>query len=271
MRVTRHRTIRLYEVEKGHFRFREGLKVAKHEAMDIQTVAELLGRSEKMVRNYINHNGLPSDGSGRNRTFRWGDVLEWYVGYRLEMEGGGGNGGSEDDEFGEDTSDSGPRGKEDIRQANLRKTRAEADLKQLQLGKLRGQVISIPDAKLKLDRMMGNLRAKLLGMAPKLANRLEGARGRTEREAAIKDEMETLCREISTGAVVDVAPDAQPDIIDAISASAEIAPSRCVRCFQANGPAIVIGEDCLQWLCEDCAIDLDLQYTQTYLLDEERY
>jgi hypothetical protein len=188
--------------------------------MDLQTVADLLGVSTRQVNNYINLKGLPSTGTGKRRTFVWSEVLEWYVHYRAELDNLGGSDGSDDDDL--DGESSGSGGKENIRQANLRKTRAEANLKELQLGKLRGQVISIPDAKVRLDRMMSNLRARLLGLAPKLSSRIEGEKERTGREAAIKDELETLCREISTGSVVDVPADqADDEVIDEISASAE--------------------------------------------------
>jgi len=187
--------------------------------MDAETIAHLLGVSKRQLNNYVNLKGLPSEGSGTRRTFVWSEVREWYVQYRMQMEMGDGNDGSEEGDFDDETSDSGPAKKEDIRAANLRKTRAEADLKQLQLGKLRGEVISIPDAKVRLDRMMGNLRAKLLAMGPKLASRLEGEPSRTAREAALKEELENLCREISTGAVVDIPVD-EPSAID-LEASAD--------------------------------------------------
>lgn len=193
-------------------------KVAQHEAMDAETVAGLLGVSTRQLNNYINLKELPSHGEGRRRTFVWMEVLEWYVGYRSSMEMGDGNDGSEDGDFDDSTSVSGPKKPEDIRAANLRKTRAEANLKELQLSRLRGEVITIADAKVRLDRMLGNLRARLLGMAPKLASRLEAEKERTAREAAIKDEMENLCREVSTGAIVDLPP--EPEVLEEVSASA---------------------------------------------------
>ena len=184
--------------------------MAKHEAMDAETVAGLLDVSTRQITNYINLKGMPSQGSRTKRTFNWPEVLAWYVDYKSSNDRYI-TGDAEDDNASEDDASNGggPGKKEDIRAANLRKTRAEANLKELQLGKLRGQVISIPDAKTRLDRMMGNLRAKLLGIAPKLASRLEAERDRAGREAVLKSEMENLCREISTGAIVDLPKDAE--------------------------------------------------------------
>jgi phage terminase Nu1 subunit (DNA packaging protein) len=174
----------------------------KYEVLDIETVAGLLGGiSERQVRNYVAL-GMPSTKDGRTRTFNWPEVLEWYVEYRNTIDGGGRMGDPAEEEDDGDPGTATP--KEDIYKATLRKTRADADLKELALSRQRGEVIAIADAKPRLDRMMGNLRSKLLSMAPKLASRIEGLKTRTEREAAIKDELETVCREISTGAVVDL-------------------------------------------------------------------
>ena len=195
-----------------------------YEAMDAETVAALLGVGERQLRNYINLKGLPCQGEGRRRTFIWHQVREWYVGYRIQLEMEGGNGGNDLAENDDSTSETGPRGKEDIRQATLRSKIAEANLRELNLSKQRGEVVTIADAKEKLDRMLGNLRARLLGIAPKLSARLDGTRDRNAREAAIKDEMETLCRELSTGAIV-AAPDApaadDTDVVDDITAAAD--------------------------------------------------
>lgn len=184
--------------------------MAKHEAMDTETVAGLLDVSTRQITNYINLKGMPSHGLRTKRTFVWKEVLDWYVDYKSSNDRYLAGDGDEAEESGADGSEDGSSGKkEDIRAANLRKTRAEANLKELHLGRLRGQVISIPDAKTRLDRMMGNLRAKLLGIAPKLASRLEAERDRAGREAVLKSEMENLCREISTGAVVDLPKDTE--------------------------------------------------------------
>ena len=189
-----------------------------HEAMDVETVAGLLGVSTRQIRTYVAQADMPSTQNGRTRTFNWAEVLEWYVGYRAAIDGGDRVTFDEDGECEE--AEPQPGKKEDIRQANLRKTRAEADLKELALSEKRAEVIPISDAKVRLDRMFGNFRAKLLSIGPKLANRLEGTKTRTERETVIKDEMETLCREISTGAIVDLPKD-EPAPLEELNASAD--------------------------------------------------
>jgi len=187
--------------------------------MQTADILQLLPVGERQLRNLINNKGLPCQGSGTRRSFVWAEVLEWYVDYRLGLAFKDGNGGNEDGSDEDGISESGGNGREDIRQATLRKTRAEANIKELQLSRLRGEVIAIADAKTRVDRMMGNLRSHLLGMAAKLASRTEGMQ-RTEREAAIKDELESLCRELSTGAIVEIADD--PAEVDLTASAAEL-------------------------------------------------
>ncbi len=206
------------------------------DALDMDTVAALLEVSVRQVRNYINQQGLPTHGEGRNRHVRWRELRQWDFERRMEMELGGGNDGNDDPES-EVTS-----GKEDIRAANLRKTKAEADLKQLALSKLRGEVIVIGDAKLRLDRMLGNLRTQLLSLPPKLSSRIEGESTPPAREAVIRDELENICRELSTGAIVGGPPDESAATIEQMSAAAEADVDRIVHEYiaaQQDADAVV--------------------------------
>ena len=196
-----------------------------HEAMDAETVAALLGVSTRQLNNYINLKGLPSQGSGKRRTFVWAEVLQWYVGYRMQMEMGDGNDGSEDDDSDPDTSVSGR--KEDIRAATLRKTKAEANLKELELSKRRREVVVIADVAPKLNRMFGNLRSNLLSQPRKLADIAAGERDANKLEARYKGVMEDLCREISTGAIIGTeetgeTDETKPGSLEEVSAAAEI-------------------------------------------------
>lgn len=197
----------------------------KLEVVDIETVSNVLGISDRTIRTWVKDFGCPSRKDGRSLTFHWPDVLAWYVEYASSRR----NGVTSD--FAPTVEDDAePSDKESLNSAMLRKTRAEADLKQLALSKLRGEVIVIGDAKTRLDRMLGNLRTQLLNMAPKLATRLAGERDPIAQEAAIKDEMESLCRELATGQVLkqtdtadteDASTIDDPEMIDTLTASAE--------------------------------------------------
>jgi hypothetical protein len=173
------------------------MPIDKLQTVDIDTVAANLLVTDRQVRTWIEKFGLPSTKDGRTRTFYWPDVLEWYVGYRSAKDAGPAGDFAPEDQG----ADGQPN--EDQRQANLRKTRAEADLKQLQLAKARGQMIGIREAGEIVNRVFGNVRSQLLNMAPKLSTLLTGQPEEAV-QGIIKTEMETLCRELSTGQVVGI-------------------------------------------------------------------
>ena len=103
------------------------------QALETEDVASLLGVSERMVRNYCKSNKLPFRDDGRKRLFIWSEVREWYVAYRIDQAGSRGS--------------SAPQipTKETFDAAVLRKTVAEADLKELQLAREWQQVAAIED------------------------------------------------------------------------------------------------------------------------------
>ncbi len=201
--------------------------------MDIETVAELLDVSTRQIRTYVTA-GMPAGRDGRKPVFNWREVLDWYVGYRSSLEYGerplaaADDADPDDEPLAED--DATPGRKEDIRSASLRKIRAEADLKELALSRERREVVTIADARASLDRLFGNLRTQLLGIAPRLASLVVGVKVPAEIESLVQAEMESLCRELSTGKIVGVsdstlelADDSEPHgaMIEDIEASAE--------------------------------------------------
>src|SRR5262245_3627135 len=108
-----------------------------YEALDTETIAELLGVSARQVRNLVKDKGLPSRDDPRGRRFVWPDVLEWYVKYRTEMRGSRGNGSATEESQPEEQD------QETLEQATTRKTIAEANLKELELATKRGQVVAV--------------------------------------------------------------------------------------------------------------------------------
>ena len=193
--------------------------------MDAETVAGLLlgkgenGISVRQLRNYCDL-GCPYEERDRKRYFNWHKVLAWYIVFK--------SGGTDSTPEAGDEAPL-PKRPRDLHQENLRKTTADADLKELQLSKLRGEVLVTADARVRLDRMMGNLRSRLLSLPPKIGARINGLKEPAAREAAIKEELENLCRDVSTGSIVDV-PDEPPThteegIVDELTAAAEEQPT----------------------------------------------
>ncbi len=187
----------------------------KLQVVDSSTVCAVLSISDRTLRTWVSDLGCPAKKDGRSVSFDWPEVLAWYVDYAAAKKGG------VTGDFAPDDQDEEATPKENLAQAMLRKTLAEADLKTLALSRLRGEVINIADARSRLDRMFGNTRTALLGMAPKLATRLAGVKDPAEIEALCKEEMEALCRELSSGQIVGIEEPEAEETLDELQASAE--------------------------------------------------
>ena len=162
-------------------------KPKKFDTLSAVDVADLLGVTEKTVRNWMNKGGLPSIESGRGRVISWPAALKWYVNYRI----------SESGNDGKATVKSEPEAPavvplETYEQALARKTRAEADLKELQLGKERGQVAAIADVELALSRSNKETQTRILAVPSRLATQLVGIDERAEVFAILQRECNQL-------------------------------------------------------------------------------
>ncbi len=196
-----------------------------YEATDAETVAGLLlgkgdsGISVRQLRNYCDL-GCPYEERDRKRYFNWHKVLAWYIVFKS-----GGTDSTPEEGSEAPVPHKKPR---DLHQENLRKTTADADIKELQLSKMRSEVITTTDAKIRLDRMMGNLRSRLLSLPPKVSARINGLKEPAAREAAIKEELEAICRDISTGSIVDIPEEAggetAEEVAEDITAAADEQP-----------------------------------------------
>lgn len=171
-------------------------KAEKKASLDVLTaveVAELLCVTEKTVRNWMNKNGLPFNESSRGRTIAWSSALKWYVNYRISEVG---NDGKKDVKSTPEAAPLIPF--ETYEQALARKTRAEADLKELQLGKERGQVAAIKDVELALSRSNKETQTRILAMPSRLATQLVGIDDRAEVFGILQRECNQLLSSLAT-------------------------------------------------------------------------
>lgn len=153
-------------------------KTEKPKTFDVMSgadVAELLGVTDKTVRNWMNSGGLPFSDTGRGRVLNWHESLKWYVNYRIAESG---NGGNETVRNGDDPAPAVPL--ENYEAALARKTRAEADLKELELSTRRGQVAAIGDVELALSRSNKETQTRILALPSRLAPQLIGRDEQTE-------------------------------------------------------------------------------------------
>ncbi len=144
-------------------------------------VAELLDVTEKTIRNWMNANGLPfKQSSGKGRTIDWSEALRWYIDYRHE-EGGRGRKSATlaPTEAQEETYD----------QSLARKTRAEADLKELQLAKARGEVAAISDVERVLAASNQSIQTQMLAVPSRVAPQILGLEDHGRAVAILESEM----------------------------------------------------------------------------------
>ena len=146
-------------------------------ALTVVDVAELLGVSDRGVRKWIKEKGLPAKSDPRGFALDWPSVLQWYVDYRL-AENAGTSGtrkpGTAPDE---------PL--ETMEAALARKTRAEADLKELQLARERGEVAAISDVERVLASANKSIQTLMLALPSSLAPQLIGLADRAKIYAVI--------------------------------------------------------------------------------------
>lgn len=171
------------------------------ETLELEDVASLLGVSERMIRNYMKDNDLPCIGDGRGRRFVWAEVREWYVRYRIEKDG---NRGNEPCQIPGDDD-------ENMDEVQLRKLKAEADLKELELATKRGEVVAIEDVKRSMENVAASLKSAILAMPSKLATRLVGMRDKRAINDVLTGEAEELCRKLQHVADKPVEDDEEPD------------------------------------------------------------
>lgn len=159
-------------------------------ALTAVETAERLFVSEKTVRNWMNKNGLPSIESAKGRVLEWRSTLAWFVAYKAEEFGNGGNaappGGNTEPE-------------ETYEEALSRKTRAEADLKELQLAKARGEVATIADVERVLTASNIAVQTQMLAMPTRLATQLLGQEDHRRVVSIITSEVRQVLTNLASG------------------------------------------------------------------------
>lgn len=117
-------------------------------------LAEWLLLSTRQVRN-LEAEGMPVKSDDGKKFYVWSDVFAWYLERKQQeaIERAGGKAGS------------GMQG------AELRKAVAEAELAELRLQKLRREVVPIAEYRGELGRILGAVRARIVGMPGEWAAR----------------------------------------------------------------------------------------------------
>jgi excisionase family DNA binding protein len=132
------------------------------------TVAEttkLLRVTDRHIRNWIKDKGLPAATMPGVQRLDAAAVVTWFLDFRLTENGNSGNRAA---------SDPGGEPLETFDEALARKTRAEADLKELQLARERGEVAAIADVERVLASANKSIQTLMLALPSSLAPQLIG-------------------------------------------------------------------------------------------------
>jgi len=144
--------------------------------LTVAEMAELLGVTDRQVRNWIKDKGLPAQKMPGIQRLDGRAVIAWYVDFRVLETGNSGN-----------LRAVSPSGEplETFDEALARKTRAEADLKELQLARERGEVVSIADIERVLGSANKSVQTLMLALPSSLAPQLQGLDDRGKIHAII--------------------------------------------------------------------------------------
>lgn len=181
----------------------------KHEPMDAETVAGLLDVSTRQISNYVKLKGLPSYGDGRNRTFVWAEVLEWYVNYKVSIDRYLGDAGTPVDV--EEALTSGKRGSEDLKISERRRNSAMADLKEIELDRVRGTLVPMADVSRVLQDVAKGLQVEILGFPTRVSGPALACRTQPELFEFLTGECNQICTRLSQ---LRFEPAAEPDVTE---------------------------------------------------------
>lgn len=159
------------------------------DALTAVQAAEMFGVTEKTVRNWINDNGLPCSGDGRGRTVHAAKAIQWHHEYTARKSGNAARPAPVDDS-GEQS--------ESYDDALARKTRAEADLKELQLAKERGQVAAIADVERLLSASNLAVQTQVLAVPARLSTQILGLEEPGRAVAILEAEMRHLLSNLAS-------------------------------------------------------------------------
>jgi phage terminase Nu1 subunit (DNA packaging protein) len=172
-------------------------------ALSVVDVAGLLGVTDRGVRKWIKEKGLPASSDARGFTLDWPATLQWYVAYRIAENLG--TGGTQAPGTG------GTEPAENYDQALARRTRAEADLKELQLARERGEVAAIADVERVMSGANKSIQTLILALPSSLTPQLIGMDDRNKIYAVVDRAVRSTLGNLAS---IDAVRQARPIIED---------------------------------------------------------
>ena len=169
------------------------------DALDAGDTATLLCLTRRQLTNLVEQ-GLPKHGDGKGSYYVWAEVFQWYIAFKIDQARSKGalNGPGSDVQVNGET----------FNQALTRKTVADADLKELERARERGEVVAVADVEKNISNVAMAVKAKLLALPTKLASSLAALRTKPQIRAALDVEMRQICEELINAGDDDVSIDA---------------------------------------------------------------
>jgi phage terminase Nu1 subunit (DNA packaging protein) len=143
--------------------------------VDLKQVAKALNVSERRVQQ-LTKEGLPKEDRGK---YDLGKCMLWYIRYLQAALEASGRRDSTDEDYG------------GMREERARLLRAEAELKEIELAKERGQVVTIADVEREWSAIVLSVKARIMAIPPRLAPEILGETSRVMAQAKI----EKYCKE----------------------------------------------------------------------------
>jgi terminase small subunit / prophage DNA-packing protein len=148
--------------------------------LTLQQTAALLCLSVRQINNLVGKGVITKHGSGKRSYYVWSAVFEGYLADRVAQLSG--RNGKEDSE--------------NMLEAELRRTNADARLKELKADEMEGKLVDVAYVERAQAQINANVRARLLAMPSKLGPRLVGVASPAKVKTEIERETNQACEEL---------------------------------------------------------------------------
>lgn len=157
----------------------------------------IVGVSERRIRELRDQGVIPDNGQGR---YILGEAVAAYCAHLRPSQGRAAAGGSAEDL--------------DLTVERARKAKEEADRLEMQNAQMRHQLLARADVDAAVTAAFARVRARLIGLAAKLAPILMTLQSAAEAQAAIREAINGVLRELSETTVADLCGD-DGDVVEA--------------------------------------------------------
>lgn len=148
--------------------------------LTLQQTSALLCVSVRQINNLVNKGVIVKHGAGQRSFYVWGDVFDGYLADRLAQLHGR----------------NGKQDADNLSEAELRRTNADARLKELKADEMEGKLVDVAYVERTMAQINANVRARLLGLPAKLTPQLVGISSPAKAKAIIEKETNQTCEEL---------------------------------------------------------------------------